>query len=325
MDRYVVRTSNNAQKKEIRQAGHKLKTIQLNCGYKGIAQSYYVNSMELRNCLSKAQPDIVLLQETWLHKKSTVSFPGYAVLRKDRPADYGTQAGGVATLIRKDAGIKYEKIDEEIAPNDKCSNVLVVKIFWYGHTFILSNIYSPTFSTRPTGRAGLAADHTLTDCLRRGQNQIIARDFYAHSSIWDAREDILPNQDGEDIEEWITNNEVQCANNGEPTYTCKITRKKFAIDFAFHARKIKLSDWRPVPEPSFSDHAAVLFDIHWDDHDRFPGEVPRKRTAARITKFCHTKQIGAGSIKCSKRHTTTTKTLQECTIRKRESKDHERM
>ena len=75
--------------------------------------------MELRNYLSKAQPDIVLLQETWLHKDSTVSFPGYAVLRKDRPPeDYGVEAGGVATRIRKDAGIKYDKIDADIAPND---------------------------------------------------------------------------------------------------------------------------------------------------------------------------------------------------------------
>ena len=85
MDKFVVRTPNQAQKKVIRQAGHKLNTIQLNCGNKGIAQSHYPKSMELRNYLSNAQPDIVLLQETWLHKKSTVSFPGYTVLRKDRP------------------------------------------------------------------------------------------------------------------------------------------------------------------------------------------------------------------------------------------------
>ena len=150
-------------------------------------------------------------------QKSTVSFPGYAVLRKDRPADYGIEAVGVAILIRKYAGIKYDKIDEEIAPNDRCSDVLVVKIVWYGHTFILTNIYSPAHSTRPTGRPALSADHTLTACLHRGPDQIIAGDFNAHSSIWDAREDIMPNQDGEDIEEWITSNEVQCANNGEPT------------------------------------------------------------------------------------------------------------
>ena len=34
--------------------------------------------MELRNYLHKNQPNIVLLQETWLKKKSTVSFPGYS-------------------------------------------------------------------------------------------------------------------------------------------------------------------------------------------------------------------------------------------------------
>ena len=288
MDRFVVRTPRTNQKKATRQAGHKLKTIQLNLGNKGIAQSYYPHSEELRIYLSKAQPDILLLQETWLNKESTVSFPSYTVLRKDRPEDYGVVAGGVATLIRKDAGIKYEKIDADIAPNDRCTDVLVVKIVWYGHTFILTNIYNPPYSSRPNGRPAFTAD-TLTACLNRGPNQIIAGDFNAHSTIWDSREDILPNEDGESIEEWITSNGVQCANNGEPTYNCKTTKKKFAIDLAFHSGKTQVSDWRPVPEPSFSDHAAASFDIHWDDIERFPGETPRKRTTARVTKFCYDK------------------------------------
>ena len=116
MDRYVVRTSKLEVELFVEVTTYRSK---------GIARSYYVNSMELRNYLSKAQPDIVvLLQETWLHKNSTVSFPGYAVLRKDRPADYGAEVGGVATIIRKDAGIKHDKIDEEIAPNDRCEMYL---------------------------------------------------------------------------------------------------------------------------------------------------------------------------------------------------------
>ena len=288
MDRFVVRIPKTDKRKEIKQAGHKLKTVQLNCGNGGIAHSHLPHSIELREYLSKAQPDIVLLQETWLHQKSTVSFPGYVVLRQDRPADYAVKAGRVATLIRSGAGIKYEKIDADIAPNDRCTDVLVVKIVWYKHTFILTNIYSPPHSSRPYGRPAFTAD-TLTACLNRGPNQIIAGDFNAHSSIWDSREDILPNEDGESIEEWITSNGVQCANNGEPTYNCKTTKKKFAIDLAFHSGKIQVSDWRPVPEPSFSDHAAASFDIHWDDIERFPGETPRKRTTARVTKFCYDK------------------------------------
>ena len=77
MDRYVVRLE-TAESKAKRQAGNKLKVIQINYGYKGIAQTHHVKCVELRNYLHKNQPDIVLLQETWLKKKSTVSFPGYA-------------------------------------------------------------------------------------------------------------------------------------------------------------------------------------------------------------------------------------------------------
>ena len=281
MDRFVVRLAK-------RQAGNKLKVIQLNCGYKGIAQSHNGKCVELRDYLHKNQPDIVLLQETWLHKDSTVAFPGYVVLRKDRPEDYGRVAGGVATLIRKDAGIKYDKIDEEIAPMDRCSDVLVVKIAWYGHTFILSNIYNPPFSTRPTGRPAFSAN-TLTACLHRGPNQIIAGDFNVHSSMWDVREDILPNQDGEDIEEWITSNNIQCANNGESTYTCKISRRKYAIDLTFQSGKMKVCDWGTVPHPSFCDHTCVSYAMHWDELERVDGEIPRERTKPKVTKFCYEK------------------------------------
>ena len=164
MDRYVVRLEDTAQSKEKRQAEHKLKVIQYNCGYKGIATDHHGKVVELRNYLHKNQPDIVLLQQTWLQKKSTVVFPGYAVLGKDRPEDYARAAGGVATLIRTGAGIKYDKIEEDIAPLDKCSDVLVVKITWNSHTFILSNIYSPPYSSRPTGRAAFTTS-TLTYCL----------------------------------------------------------------------------------------------------------------------------------------------------------------
>ena len=49
--------------------------------------------------------------------------------------------------------------------------------------------------------------------------------------MWDAREDIMSNQDGEDIEEWVTNNDIQCGNNGEPTYTFRKRPCKSFIKF----------------------------------------------------------------------------------------------
>ena len=64
-------------------------------------------------------------------------------------------------------------------------------------------------------------------------------------------------------------------------------RRKFAID---HTGKIKVSDWRPVPKPSFSDHACIAYNIHWDeDLERTAGEIPRERTKTKVTKFCYDK------------------------------------
>ena len=177
---------------------------------------------------------------------------------------------------------------EDIAPMDECSDVLVVKVKWNSHPFILSNIYNPPFSARPTGRPSFTAN-TLTACLAKGPDQIIAGDFNAHSSMWDSRENIIPNQDGEDIEEWITSNNVQCANNGEPTYTCKVSRRKYTIDLTFQTGKMKVEDWRTVPDPSFSDHVCVSYSLYWDNLDRADGEMPRERTKPKITKFCYEK------------------------------------
>ena len=110
------------------------------------------------------------------------------------------------------------------------------------------------------------------------------------------------------MEEWVTSHDVQCANNGEPTYTCKRMRRKFVIDLTFHVGKIKVSDWRPVPEPSFSDHACVAYSIHWDDLEGTAGEFPRQRTKAKVTKFSYDRPTGKSSTKYSMRHISATRT-----------------
>lgn len=96
-----------------------------------------------------------------------MAFPGYSGIRKDRPSDYGVQAEGVATLIRSNAGIKYTKFDEDATPNDRGTDVLLVKIVWHGHTFLFTNIYNPPFPNSPIGRPAFTADYTLTACLNR--------------------------------------------------------------------------------------------------------------------------------------------------------------
>ena len=54
MDRYVIRLE-TAESKAKRQVGNKLKLIQINCGYKGIAESHHGKCVELRNYLQKSK------------------------------------------------------------------------------------------------------------------------------------------------------------------------------------------------------------------------------------------------------------------------------
>ena len=75
MDRYVVRLADTAESKAKRQAGNKLKVIQINCGYREISQSHHVKCVELRHYLHKNQPDIVLLQEYMAQQKINCVIP----------------------------------------------------------------------------------------------------------------------------------------------------------------------------------------------------------------------------------------------------------
>eukprot|EP00660_Eupelagonema_oceanica_P005399 gene5399-3727_t len=56
-----------------------LRILQLNCC--GIR----ARSLELRHGIDVYNPDVVMIQETWLDKSVDVRFPGYACLRRDRP------------------------------------------------------------------------------------------------------------------------------------------------------------------------------------------------------------------------------------------------
>ena len=78
-------------------------------------------------------PDVVSLWETFLKEQSTISIPGYSILRKD--GEYG--CGGVAFLIRKE--IFY--IDFQVL---KDVEGIAVKIRTVSGNLEIANVYSST-------------------------------------------------------------------------------------------------------------------------------------------------------------------------------------
>ena len=61
--------------------------------------------LEFKKFLYDAQPDIVLLKETWFNDKQSPNFSGYSMVKRNRLNTYKTIGGGVAILIRESTGL----------------------------------------------------------------------------------------------------------------------------------------------------------------------------------------------------------------------------
>ena len=146
MDRYITRTPKNNNKRIAKgPAGNYLTVIQLNCGTGGLIS--VSKQLELKKFLLGAQPDIVLLQETWFSDKHSPKFNGYSMVKRNRLNTYKTIGYGVAILIRESAGINYTPFKDLTAPDDKCTDIIQAKIKWSGRDIVVTSLYNPPVST----------------------------------------------------------------------------------------------------------------------------------------------------------------------------------
>ena len=172
MDRYITKTPNNNNNRIAKgPAGNNLTVIQLNCGTGGLIS--VSKQQELKKFLYEAQPDIVLLHETWFSDKHSPKFNGYSMVKRNRLNTYKTTGGGVTILIRESAGINYTPLADLTAPDDKCTVIIQAKIKWNGRDFVATSLYNPPVSSRPRERQGFSAEYTLTACARQGLNHFI--------------------------------------------------------------------------------------------------------------------------------------------------------
>ena len=262
-----------------------LKVIQLNCS------SYTTSKVEIQHLLDVHQPDVMMIQESWLNEKKVCKPLGYHVERRDRVTARGgvgamVKGGGLLTFI-KDCSVSRSKFSiVQMVPldlgDDDVSEVLQVKLLWKESSVVFSNIYVPPI--RPAGSEHrvqrFKADNVLEKCVSSCSvsQHIIAGDFNAHSTLWDnyCVEDEL----GEDIHEWCMDANVDIANDGAVTYMSRADARKSTPDITISSVGLVVSDWR-VKQPISSDHLPVSFSVSF----REPGEVERERTVPIKTKL----------------------------------------
>src|SRR6266516_1725507 len=101
------------------------------------ACSPVAHTAELQRYVSTVDqaPQIICVQENKLAEGKNFNFPGYDVVRKDRPGN--TAAGGVATLVKQDINFKIINVDTVI------ESIRVEIILSSGHKFVIVNVYCP--------------------------------------------------------------------------------------------------------------------------------------------------------------------------------------
>ena len=161
---------------------------------------------ELSERMKELNVDIALIQECKLRgKDKTPSIEGYSSVRADRPGE--RQGGGLIAYNKDDIAFETRRCWNKQTGNVESSTIKIR--LSKKKLFTLTNLYIPP--NRETGTEKIL----VLDNLPSSQDFFVAGDIYAHSSLLDP----LQPQDsrGDRIEEWLTENNLFCVNDGSTT------------------------------------------------------------------------------------------------------------
>ena len=158
---------------------------------------------ELRDRMKDMNLDAVMIQETKYGENSkTPTIPGYTPMRADR---INKDGGGLISYIK--SSLCYQKLKDQSKDGTEVST-FKVKLSRNKWTK-LSNVYCPPKDhNNPSQRLA-------TEIIPVSDNLIVAGDFNAHSALWDQK--VETDARGEEMEDWILDNNLAVNNNGNPT------------------------------------------------------------------------------------------------------------
>lgn len=214
---------------------HQLKTISWNA--RGVSSLAGVGN--IIHIAERYDPEVILVQETFLNVASKIYIPNYICVRKDRQ----THGGGVMILVKK--SLKFRREPELALAAVECVGIKL----WAGvEELTIRSVYIPHDS------------RALTDELRivmSGGKVILGGDFNARNLQWCSRTNAI----GAKLANVIPSNGCHIYHSGEPTYFNLANHSSSCIDLfitnlAEQPLVFNLTSTR-------SDHVAVgaLFDL----------------------------------------------------------------
>ena len=222
------------------------------------ADGISTKTLELEHFLKDHHIDVALIQETHLTQKSADPvIQGYRLVRLDRPPDASGNhrgGGGLATYVREDVHLTTVRRCGPIPADCVMEHQSVSVLGKRGEYLHLTNIYAPPLRAHDDRTSGLHVGS-----LPSGRNDFVAGDFNAHSHLWDP---IQPADNrGEEVEDWLINNQFGCANEGEPTRINRATAGFSSPDIMLcHQSHLPQVDWQ-TSDPLSSDHLPIITTI----------------------------------------------------------------
>ena len=200
-------------------------------------RSVRANKDDLINLVKKEDPDIILLNETWLDTSTNFQLNSYISVRQDRIDGYG----GVVSCFKK--SLIFHIIKKYSSDNIQYIHCKI------GELNII-NIYS---------NSGNAFDLAFLESMIENltnQKVIIMGDLNAHHPLWD-KSNI--NKGGITISDFMFNNDLIVKNDGSSTLFQSAINKVSAVDLTLVSSQLAIySSWEVIKDCGNSDHFPTL-------------------------------------------------------------------
>jgi len=192
---------------------------------------------QLKHQITKHNPDIISLNETYLTTESNMTIEGFNIIRADR---IGKKGGGAAICIRSTLDYREIYLGDISGRDDACG----LTITSANRSIAIFSIYSPP-------KAPL--NQTLfTKIINNHKNFIITGDLNGQNKLWHCKKE---NKYGRELETLINRHNIQILNNNSITYP----RGKSILDLTLTSTS--LSNHRhsfTVLNDQISDHQPTI-------------------------------------------------------------------
>lgn len=194
--------------------------------------------------INKHQPDIVLLNETWLQSEQGFHIKGFVTIRSDRHDGYG----GVATLVSNKIPFYRIMINTNSHPNNfqfiaiKVSNLTLVNTYCPPNVALLPKVWQKF----------IQSFHAPI---------LLMGDLNAHHHGWDTAP---VNRNGRTISDSLDSLELVILNDGSATrFTPPSSIHISAVDLALCSSNLALDTaWTVENDPGVSDHYPVICELN---------------------------------------------------------------